>query len=263
MCSFRTGTGHVFDIGLVSGIRLESDAQASDRRSESVRFRTYPASPSRIAGERVGTSRPDRRIERTRRRLKGALAELLAERDYDQITVQNIVDRADVGRSTFYAHYESKEDLLFAGLDRHLMLLVERPPPGVSPERDASRFRFSLPLLLHARDQRRFFEATILGGSDSRIRDVSAGIIADLALAELDRLGSGEIEARAREQGCHPAELRLASARAVVGAFMGVLDWWLRSADHLSVDVVDDVFQRAATGVLRADSKLDLPDARR
>ena len=177
--------------------------------------------------------------------------ELLGGQDYDSITVQDVVDRADVGRSTFYAHFESKEDLLFAGVDRHLMTLVEEKPPGVTPEDDAARFRFSLPMLQHVRDQRGFFEATILGGSDSRIRDVSAGIITDMVTAELDRLEPDLASHIGVNADIRPTELRAGYARAVVGAFMGLLDWWLRSADHLSAEVVDDLFHRTAMGLLR------------
>ena len=45
---------------------------------------------------------------------------LMQEKPYDAITVQDIIDRADVGRSTFYSHYRDKEDLMVSGL-LHLM----------------------------------------------------------------------------------------------------------------------------------------------
>ena len=187
---------------------------------------------------------PDRRVQRTKRQLKKGLIDLLGERDYGQITVQDIVDRADVGRSTFYAHFESKEDLLFAGLDRHLMLLTEQAPPGVSAEEDSQRFRFSLALLRHVMLHRRFFEATILGGSDSRIREISAGIITDMVLVEFDRLDPISVTEQSAHPALEPADARAGRARAVVGAFMGLLDWWLRSADHLPAEAVDGLFQQ-------------------
>src|SRR4051795_6779314 len=64
-----------------------------------------------------GTGRPetkhdDRRSRRTRRALSDALVGLMLEKRYDTITVQEIIDRANTGRSTFYAHYLDKEDLL-------------------------------------------------------------------------------------------------------------------------------------------------------
>ena len=57
------------------------------------------------------TSR-DRRITKTRKAIYTAFLQLLNQEDYESITVQEIIDLADVGRSTFYSHYESKELLL-------------------------------------------------------------------------------------------------------------------------------------------------------
>ena len=59
-----------------------------------------------------------RRILRTRRLLHEALVSLILEKGYADITVQDILDRANVGRSTFYAHFRDKEDLLLSGFDR-------------------------------------------------------------------------------------------------------------------------------------------------
>jgi AcrR family transcriptional regulator len=54
----------------------------------------------------------DRRIQKTLQLLEGALAELITEKEYNNITVQEILDRANVGRSTFYTHFEYKDQLL-------------------------------------------------------------------------------------------------------------------------------------------------------
>jgi AcrR family transcriptional regulator len=56
----------------------------------------------------------DRRVERTRELLQKALIELISERGYDAFTIQDIVDRANVGRTTFYLHYSSKEELFMS-----------------------------------------------------------------------------------------------------------------------------------------------------
>lgn len=58
------------------------------------------------------TTQMDRRIRHTRDRFGDALIKLVQEKPFDTITVQDILDRADVGRSTFYVHYRDKNDLL-------------------------------------------------------------------------------------------------------------------------------------------------------
>lgn len=57
----------------------------------------------------------DRRIQKTRSYLFDALMSLIVEKGYEKVTIQDIIDRANVGRSTFYAHFENKEQLLFSG----------------------------------------------------------------------------------------------------------------------------------------------------
>src|SRR6266403_1806661 len=63
---------------------------------------------------------PDRRIRRTCERLGSALVALIQERPIDEVTVQAVLDRASVGRSTFYLHYRDKDDLLLSQLENFL-----------------------------------------------------------------------------------------------------------------------------------------------
>ena len=58
------------------------------------------------------SNKTDRRIQRTRQALRTALLELTKEKAYDSISIEEITERADVGRATFYLHYKDKEDLL-------------------------------------------------------------------------------------------------------------------------------------------------------
>lgn len=60
---------------------------------------------------------PDRRVHRTRQLLQNALSELILEKGYEKVTVQDVIDRANVGRSTFYAHFQDKEQLLLSGFE--------------------------------------------------------------------------------------------------------------------------------------------------
>lgn len=78
------------------------------------------------------TEKLDRRTEKTRHSLLMALSELMQEKKYNNITIQDIIDRANVGRSTFYAHFDTKDELLtcfieniFEMLNQHITSFVE------------------------------------------------------------------------------------------------------------------------------------------
>ncbi len=197
----------------------------------------------------------DPRVIRTRRRLKQALLELIAEVGYEGITVELLTARADVARSTFYAHYAAKEDLLFDGFASWLLSFSEmdRPAPG-----EAFRFRFSLPLLRHAATQRKFFRETILRGASDRLRRRLTEIVAEVALVELTaagRLAAVEVGSGgglAGPVGAGPdggsASEATGWARAVAGGLVAVVAWWLEEARSLTPEEVDAVFQRAAAG---------------
>src|SRR3954471_18394318 len=93
----------------------------------------------------------DRRVVRTRTTLRDALLPLILERGWEDISVQDVCDRAKVGRSTFYTHFADKEDLLLSGFeDLKSMLRALRPPA----EKGRATLRFVRGLLEHARDNR-------------------------------------------------------------------------------------------------------------
>src|SRR6516165_5904912 len=87
-----------------------------------------------------GRETMDRRVQRTQDVLHQALMSLIIEKGYEVITVQDIIDRANVGRSTFYTHYVGKQDLLRAGL-KHLKehLLARQQTVRASKESSKER----------------------------------------------------------------------------------------------------------------------------
>jgi AcrR family transcriptional regulator len=100
----------------------------------------------------------DRRVKRTRRLLRDALLALVLERGWDQVSVMDVCERADVGRSTFYTHFADREALLLSGyedLREHLRAETQRVGDG-------SRLLSFLPgLLAHVEENRRLFRALV------------------------------------------------------------------------------------------------------
>lgn len=75
----------------------------------------------------------DRRPEKTRTAIFSAFLELLFDRPYGQVTIAAIVDRANVGRSTFYEHFTGKDDLLRRGLAGPLSIIAASVKPDARP----------------------------------------------------------------------------------------------------------------------------------
>ena len=95
------------------------------------------------------TKTEDRRIQRTRAMLLSALLDLIVERGYEEVSVQDIVDRANVGRSTFYKHFLDKRELLLTGIAGLQELLTEQMATPNTQAAPSKRLLFSLPLFRH------------------------------------------------------------------------------------------------------------------
>lgn len=192
------------------------------------------------------TQRPDRRVGRTRRALKAALTELILERGYEAVTVQDVIDRADVGRSTFYAHYLDKDDLLMA-----IFGDLEVPGPEVTAWREGDPpFAWTLQLFRHFDSGRRLFRAVAAGPSGSLARRETVRWLDGLARAELERLGV----ARRR-----PSQLVEVVVSFLVGTFIGFMDWWIRDEnEHLDAEEVNRHFRALVLPGVASVLELDL-----
>src|SRR5579863_8113421 len=103
----------------------------------------------------------DRRIERTRQLLRQALFSLVQEKGFDAVTVQDIIDRANVGRSTFYVHFVDKEDLLVQAMDPFSAELKERQRKALHDGSASEPFAFSHELFSHADGHRDVFRTAV------------------------------------------------------------------------------------------------------
>lgn len=200
---------------------------------------------------RDDTQRPDRRVSRTRRALKDALTDLILEKGYEAVTVQDIIDRADVGRSTFYSHFIDKDDLLMAILPD-----LDVPGPGVgSTPGDGPAFGWTLELFRHFGSGKRLFKALAGSQSGALARRETTDRLESLARAELSRLKAA--------RRLDPFRLELV-VRFLVGTFIGFMDWWLREEnDQIPAEQVDHAFRSLVLpGVARVlELELDLPSA--
>jgi AcrR family transcriptional regulator len=138
--------------------------------------------PKRGPRARAAATREDRRVRRTKRALGAALVELMVAEEFDAITVQRVIDKARVGRTTFYAHFRSTDDLLLSDAERFFGLFVEYfERPGVAGQRVAPVAE----LLKHMRDLRAFQRALDRSGRREVLYDLMAGHLAKLIAARI------------------------------------------------------------------------------
>jgi AcrR family transcriptional regulator len=198
-----------------------------------------------------GGARPDRRVARTRRTLKEALTDLILEKGYESVTVQDVIDRADVGRSTFYAHFVDKDDLLMA-----ILADLEMPAPDTTTwQPDDPAFGWTLELFRHFGSGKRLFKAVAGGQSGALARRETIQRLEQLAQAELLRVQAG------RKLDAFKVEIVV---RFLVGTFIGFMDWWMREEnEHMPAEQVDHAFRSlvlpGVANVLELD--LELPKA--
>lgn len=169
----------------------------------------------------------DRRVQRTRRLLQDALISMIIEKGFEATTVQDIIDRADVGRATFYAHFADKETLLGSGLEdlRRSLSEQQRHKPG--------SLAFGLAMLQHAHGHLPVWTAIAGRKSGTLVLQRVQAMITDLVAADIKALVLKRT----------PAERQLA-VQYIAGAFMAVLTWWLDQGATVPPDEVDHIFRR-------------------
>jgi AcrR family transcriptional regulator len=174
----------------------------------------------------------DARVRRTRDALGDALIALMQEKPFDTITVQDVLDRAHVSRSTFYAHYSDKDDLLMSDSEE----FFEALSMALSAHGDKSDRVFPVKeFFTHLADVQPFFKALVKSGRFQENMELARGHFArgiERRLSELPR-------ARSIPAGELPA---IAFTHA--GALLSLLTWWLDRGMRESPEQMDELFHR-------------------
>jgi AcrR family transcriptional regulator len=176
--------------------------------------------------------RQDRRSQRTQQALMDALIALLAVKNYDEISINDIVDHANVGRATFYVHFQDKDDLLRNGFERVLDMLIQH----ISlVEADQNLQLDTTPLFLHAKGHYELYRMLVWGsGFEVLTKDGHAALSAKF-LESFTLFLSGKPEP--------PVPLAILSY-SVAGTLLMLLKWWLDNKMPYSPEYMNGIFQQ-------------------
>lgn len=190
----------------------------------------------------------DRRILRTRQALRCALLELIQEKGFESVSVEEITERANLGRATFYLHYKDKEDLLLEEFreiaSNRVQVLSEIPVSIWKLNQDRLELADGrepiMPLLLvfeHAAQNADLYRILLRGESSQRI----AGQIREIIIQSINEI----IQTRRQtEPPLEPMEVPVDLLAAYFsGALMSTLNWWLEQAEAAPPEELARMFQ--------------------
>jgi AcrR family transcriptional regulator len=183
--------------------------------------------------------KPDARIRRTHERLGSALVKLIQEKPIHDVTIQEVLDEASVGRSTFYLHFRNKNDLLLNQLETFL----DTMSTTLNTRKEQSdRVVPVAEMFAHIGSQKRVYRALADSGRLNDFFDLAEGYFAR------------GIEQRLRESGRLPKlQQRELAARAFAlsGSLLSLLRWWMDRDAKEPPATMDKLFHRMAWNGLR------------
>jgi AcrR family transcriptional regulator len=185
-----------------------------------------------VRSRKAAPHKPDARVQRTRAQLGNALLTLIIEKPINQVTVQDVLDRSGVGRSTFYLHYRDKDDLLVSQLE--MFLEIMSATLSVKHEK-SQRVVPVAELFEHIGNQNKLYRVLSDSGHLKDFFDLAQGYFArgiERRLAESGRLPK------------LPPRALAARAAALAGSLLSLLRWWLDRGEKESPEEMDTIFHR-------------------
>lgn len=204
----------------------------------------------------------DRRVLRTRKALKNALKGLILEKGYEAVTIEEITDKANVGRTTFYLHYRDKEDLLMRSIEElveDLIAQMARIPLQASrlqgedaPWASSLAETLTLPYV-HVAQNSDLYRIILRGeGTYSATRRLR-GIINDAIDTMINMILDRE------QLESNPLVPRQVLLSHLSGAWMGQLDWWLEHDQPYPPEQMASMFQTMLMRNMREVLGVKLP----
>ena len=189
----------------------------------------------------------DRRIQKTRKLLQEALVSLILEKNYESISVQDILDRANVGRSTFYTHFQNKDELLINGVHQDLRGMLQTAQSATSGVLPYEKIvGFSLTMFEHAYEYRNVWKALLVSRAGAVVRQNIHEMLADLIRDGYRK----EFQRRRKADSEVPFELLV---HFLAATFMSVMSWWLDQHNPLPPKKIEGFFQALVLPVITSN----------
>jgi AcrR family transcriptional regulator len=168
------------------------------------------------------SKRGTRQVQRTKHLLEEACIALILEKGYEAVTIQDILDRANVGRSTFYVHYRDKEDLLMSrfqalqqAFEEHARLVLEHQ--SSDPLEPQHVTNLPMMMLKYVEHEHRLFKALLGKHSGGNHLNYQREYLLKYARAIFKRVAKAPLTDYELE----------AVSQTTVSAFLSIMIWWI------------------------------------
>lgn len=194
----------------------------------------------------MSPTRPDRRVQRTIQLLHDSLLSLIQEKGFEALTVQDILDRANLGRATFYAHFDNKEDLLLSGFEHLRATLREQQRRALASHASSDQrlFAFSREIFDHVAAYRSVFRPMMRKPSGALVEQLLHKMMIDLVRDEVRAM----LPASASPQNSIVEPV----VQFLAGGLFGLLRPWAEGKLRLSVAEVNTLFRKLALPALKS-----------
>lgn len=182
----------------------------------------------------------DRRVQRTQQLMRDALVELMLEKSYEKITIQEIIDRANIGRATFYNHYQDKDDLLLRGVAEIAEQDEPAEPADPTPQGTAKKEPLqtirTVGMFEHARQNERIHQVMFKRNRENPILEKVTRFLYNRIEEQLDQLA---------EPAQEPSVPIPVLAQFLAGGLLSLIQWWHDEDFPYTPAEMDHFFQLA------------------
>jgi AcrR family transcriptional regulator len=177
----------------------------------------------------------DRRILRTKQSITKSFLELFSEKDFEQITINEIAERANVNRGTVYLHYSDKYDLLDRCIEEHINELISLCHKREDDSLKHAMVQEPKPIFDYFREHFPFFSAMFSNQRAFLFRDQLLKFISVNLMVKMERPDNTPIIDN---------EIK---AQFMASAFIGIVEWWIRhqmpQSTQFMADQVRNLFE--------------------
>lgn len=187
----------------------------------------------------------DRRVRKTRKALREAMQDLMSEKGYDQVTIEELTERADIGRTTFYLHYSAKQDLLLEQFDELLSQLLTEladipltswtQQGQVLPTKDHPGRPVCM-IFQHAADNEELYSLVLHGDGVDQASQRLQAMMTKAVSAFFDPKMDDSV---GRLSLPFPVEL---FGNYFAGALLGMIKWWLDEGMPYATEEMEAIF---------------------